>query len=71
MIDLHSHLLPAWTMVLPTRNDHSNGENAVADGITVQACTPHILPGVYNNVGRDIRARVAHLQFRLHEAGVP
>ena len=44
---------------------------AVADGITVQACTPHIFPGVYNNVGPDIRARVAHLQFRLHEAGVP
>lgn len=44
---------------------------AVADGVTVQACTPHIYPGVYNNSGPDIRLRVAALQEALDEAGIP
>ena len=72
MIDLHSHLLPAVDDGSPNEEQSlAMARMAVADGITVQACTPHILPGVYNNVGPDIRARVAHLQFRLHETGVP
>ena len=72
MIDLHSHLLPGVDDGSPDEERSLEmARIAVADGITVQACTPHIFPGVYNNVGRDIRARVAHLQFRLHEAGVP
>ena len=28
---------------------------AVADGVRVIACTPHFLPGVYNNSGPDVR----------------
>lgn len=44
---------------------------AVADGITIQACTPHIFPGVYNNTGADIRHRVEQLQLALDEASIP
>jgi protein-tyrosine phosphatase len=44
---------------------------AVLDGITVVACTPHILPGVYNNAGPGIRAAVAGLQDALDKEGIP
>ncbi|HZA92502.1 MAG TPA: CpsB/CapC family capsule biosynthesis tyrosine phosphatase [Gemmatimonadales bacterium] len=72
LIDLHSHLLPGIDDgAADEEQSLEMARMAVADGITVQACTPHIFPGVYNNAGPDIRARVAHLQFRLHEAGVP
>ena len=44
---------------------------AVADGISVIACTPHILPGVYNNDGPKISAAVAELQGKLDDEGIP
>src|SRR5262245_38974927 len=44
---------------------------ASSDGITTIACTPHILPGVYNNTGPAIRAAVAKLQESISEAGIP
>ena len=44
---------------------------SVAAGITVLACTPHILPGVYNNSGPQIRTAVAQLQTVLDEEGIP
>ena len=44
---------------------------AWADGITTIACTPHILPGVYNNDGLAIRASLAGLQHALAQAGIP
>ena len=43
---------------------------AVTDGITVTACTPHILPGLYNNDGAGIGAAVARFQRELDEAGI-
>ena len=43
---------------------------SVADGVKVIACTPHILPGVYDNTGLDIRRRVQRLQFDLDAAGI-
>lgn len=43
---------------------------SVADGVEVIACTPHILPGVYDNSGPDIKRRVQWLQFELEAAGV-
>jgi protein-tyrosine phosphatase len=49
---------------------------AVADGIAVVACTPHILPGLYENTGpkiRDVtealRAALARAQIPLHLVG--
>jgi protein-tyrosine phosphatase len=43
---------------------------AVADGVSVIACTPHIFPGVYDNSGPEIRRRVEWLQFELGAAGI-
>ncbi|NDV89432.1 capsular biosynthesis protein [Aurantimonas aggregata] len=44
---------------------------AVADGIEVMACTPHIVPGVYPNEPADIRVRVNELQALLIEQQIP
>lgn len=44
---------------------------AAADGIQVIACTPHILPGVYDNVGPTIKAATAILRKALDLAGIP
>src|SRR5215212_10213497 len=72
LIDLHCHLLPGIDD--GARNQAEALEMAriaVAEGITTIACTPHILPGVYNNVGPAIRAATDALQRALHEADVP
>jgi len=44
---------------------------AVAEGISTIACTPHIVPGVYDNVGPEIRAATEALQRELNEAHIP
>lgn len=44
---------------------------AVADGITVTACTPHIYPGLYENTVPGIRAALAALRQAVGEAGIP
>jgi len=44
---------------------------AAADGISTIACTPHILPGVYNNGGTSIRRAVARLAESMAKAGIP
>jgi len=43
---------------------------AGAQRFTVQACTPHILPGVYHNYGLDIRAATKLLQDALNREGI-
>jgi protein-tyrosine phosphatase len=72
MIDLHSHLLPgiddgskdlAMSLAM--------ARAAAADGILTMACTPHILPGIYNNSGPAIRKAVARLADSVAEAGIP
>ncbi len=71
MIDLHCHLLPgiddgaenlAMSLEMARIASH--------DGITVTACTPHILPTVYDNTGPAIRASVTLLQNELVQAGI-
>jgi protein-tyrosine phosphatase len=72
LIDLHSHLLPgiddgskdlAMSLAM--------ARVAAADGISTIACTPHILPGIYNNSGPAIRSAVARLTESIVEAGIP
>jgi len=72
LIDLHSHLLPgiddgskdlAMSLAM--------ARAAAADGISTMACTPHILPGVYNNSGPAIRQAVARLAESIAQAGIP
>jgi protein-tyrosine phosphatase len=72
VIDLHCHLLPG---VDDGAQDLSTSlmmaRAAVAQGITVVACTPHILPGVYRNHGQDIRAATKQLQDALDREEIP
>jgi protein-tyrosine phosphatase len=71
MFDIHSHILPG---IDDGAGDLSvslaMARRAVADGVTVQACTPHILPGVYDNRGEAIRAAVTALQGALEREGI-
>jgi protein-tyrosine phosphatase len=72
MIDLHCHLLPA---IDDGATDISvsiaMAKAFVIDGVTVVACTPHILPGVYANSGPKIRTATAELQRAFEEEGIP
>ena len=72
LIDLHNHLLPGI--------DDGAGDldvslgmarMAVADGISVVACTPHILPGLYQNDGGGIASAVQLLAAALERDGIP
>ncbi|MES2785438.1 MAG: CpsB/CapC family capsule biosynthesis tyrosine phosphatase [Pseudomonadota bacterium] len=71
MIDLHSHILPGI-------DDGSKSLEmslvmariAVADGIRVMACTPHIYPGMYMNDTAGIVAARDALQVSLDEHGI-
>jgi protein-tyrosine phosphatase len=72
VIDLHCHLLPGiddGAKSLAVSLDMAR--MAVAGGITVTACTPHILPGVYNNEGSTIEAVVEIMRKALERAGIP
>jgi protein-tyrosine phosphatase len=72
LIDLHCHLLPgiddgskdlAMSLAM--------ARMASADGISTIACTPHILPGIYNNSGPAIRKAIARLAESIAKAGIP
>lgn len=71
MIDLHSHILPGVDDGAPdlaTALDMAR--MAESDGISVMACTPHFMPGLYNNEARDIRYRIANFSRELKHAGI-
>ncbi len=71
MIDLHSHLLPGIDDGAPDLETAlAMARMAAASGVTIMACTPHILPGVYHNEGPGIRAAVAQLQSALDTEGI-
>jgi protein-tyrosine phosphatase len=72
MIDLHCHILPGIddgasdiTVSL------AMARASVADGVTVVACTPHILPGLYQNSGPQIRQATQQLQHEIDQEGIP
>lgn len=72
MIDLHSHILPGIDDGAPDMATAIAMARAfVDDGVEVVACTPHILPGLYNNTGPAIRAAVARLQNELDQQSIP
>ena len=72
MIDVHCHILPG---IDDGAADYSvsltMAQAFAAQGVSVVACTPHILPGLYHNTGPDIRVRVDELQRLLDEYGIP
>lgn len=71
MIDLHSHILPDMD------DGASDWDQAVAmarvaaeDGITDVVCTPHWVPGQYNNTRSLILERIDEARQRLATAGI-
>jgi protein-tyrosine phosphatase len=72
MIDLHCHILPGIDDGAADLNISLDMARAsVAEGVSVVACTPHILPGLYHNAGPQISAAVQHLQDVLVQEGIP
>lgn len=72
MIDLHCHILPGiddGAREVAVSLDMAKA--AVAQGIEVVACTPHILPGLYHNSGPDIRRATDKLQEVLDAENIP
>ncbi len=71
LIDLHSHILPGLDDGAPTVEvSLAMARAAVENGVTVLACTPHIMPGVWNNSGPQIRQAVEALKAVLADNGV-
>lgn len=71
MIDLHCHILPGVDDGAATLGGSLEMARAqVDDGVTIVACTPHILPGLYYNSGSQIRKAVQRLQDVLDQEGI-
>ena len=72
MIDLHCHMLPGiddGPTDLETALEMARV--AVADGITLTACTPHIYPGLFENDANAISAAAEAFRGHLRAAGIP
>jgi protein-tyrosine phosphatase len=71
VIDLHCHMLPGIDDgAVDLETALAMARVAVADGITVTACTPHMMPGIYDNTGPQVRLAITRLQQALDEAGI-
>lgn len=71
MIDLHSHILPGVDDGAQSLEEAlAIGRMAESDGIEVMACTPHFMPGVYDNEALDVRARIKHLNDVFEQEGL-
>jgi len=71
LIDLHSHILPgiddgAKDMAMAL----AMARIAVSEHTTHIACTPHFMPGVYDNTVPDITAIISSLENALAEEGI-
>lgn len=72
MIDLHCHLLPGIDDGAQTlETSLAMARIAVDDGIGTIFCTPHIYPGLYENVQSDIIRRVDQLRIILQHENIP
>ena len=72
MIDLHCHILPGIDDGAQDLSVSLAMARALADdGVTVVACTPHILPGLYHNTGPAIRRSIAELQAAIDAEAIP
>jgi protein-tyrosine phosphatase len=72
MIDLHCHILAGIDDGPPDLSVSIEMAKAfVSDGVSVVACTPHILPGLYHNSGPQIRQATMELQQTLEREGIP
>jgi protein-tyrosine phosphatase len=72
MIDLHCHVLPGTDDgAADISVSLEMARASVAGGVSVLACTPHILPGIYHNSGPQIRQATQQLQEALDQEGIP
>src|SRR5262245_28870634 len=72
MLDLHCHILPGLDDGATDLSVSIEMAKAfVADGVTIVACTSHILPGLYHNSGPQLRQATADLQQILYQEGIP
>lgn len=72
MIDLHCHILPGIDDGAADLSvSLAMAKAFVEQGVTVVACTPHILPGLYHNTGPAIRAATQQLQSMLVQEEIP
>jgi protein-tyrosine phosphatase len=72
VIDLHCHILPGLDDGAQDLTISLEMANAQVDqGVTVVACTSHILPGLYHNSGPAIREATQRLQEVLDHEGIP
>lgn len=72
MIDVHCHMLPAiddGPKDLATALQMA--QMAVADGISMTVCTPHIYPGLFPNTHEAIGTAVEQFRQELATAGIP
>ncbi|HET6546402.1 MAG TPA: CpsB/CapC family capsule biosynthesis tyrosine phosphatase [Rhodanobacteraceae bacterium] len=66
VIDLHCHILPGIDDgASDIEMSLSMARSAVADGIRVTACTPHIYPGLYENTAAGIDAAIKKFRVAL------
>lgn len=72
MIDLHCHILPGIDDGAADFGVSLDMARAsVVDGVSVVACTPHILPGIYDNSGPQIVLIMQRLQDALEQEDIP
>lgn len=72
MIDLHCHILPGIDDGATDLSVSLTMARAqVGQGVTVVACTSHILPGLYHNSGPALRQATLELQKILDQEGIP
>ena len=72
MIDLHSHILPGLDDgARDLERSLDMARASVADGVTDMVCTPHWVPGKYENTRAAILDACAGLRERLAEAQIP
>lgn len=72
MIDIHSHILPGLDDgASDLATSVQMARVAVADGITCMACTPHILPGLYENTALGIWTAMERLQDVFDREDIP
>lgn len=72
MIDLHCHMLPGIDDGAPDMPTAlAMARAAIADGIEITACTPHIFPGRYDNSRQTIEWSAQALRQALHEEDIP